>query len=191
MLNRTPSLEKSLASFPSKKPRLEDGGSRPQTGTETPTRPGNRDWPDALHIYVGRLPLSCYFKKQDPFVLKRGRLIAASRPVLRSWLPLGLRNKFFTNTRLLLKNGIHHKPSREEAAFDGHNTIIQSTVSFLFNSIRRGVNISGKEKTHTHTQNNHGKALVNINQKCTPLSRLNYPLRATPGDNVLRNLLFA
>lgn len=143
--------------LPWKKPGLGGCGSPPNL-RGTLTGPGSHHCSDTLHIYVGALRLNGYFKKKDPFIFKRRRLIAASRAFLHSWLPLGLRNKFFTNTSLLLKNGIHHKPSREEAEFDGHNTIIQPTVSFLFNSICRGVNIS--EKTHT-------KALVNINQKGT------------------------
>lgn len=97
-------------------------------------------------------------KRKDQFIFKkRGWLITANRAFLHSWLPLCFLNKIFRNTSLLLKTGIHHKPSREEAAFDGHNTLFQSQCPFC--STRSVASLTFEEK--------HTKTSVNINQKCT------------------------
>lgn len=123
---------------------------------------------NALHIYVWDLFMKCYFKKRRISSSLKGSDWLL--PVRHSFIlgsSLSLCNKFFTNTSPLLKNGIHHKPSREEADFDGHNTIFQSTVSFLLNLICCLISVEQK----------YTKPFVNINQKCTKsLSRLNYLL---------------
>lgn len=183
LFNRSSSLGRSLGFLSLKESLLgRVGFNLTQNRHGNVNSPGNWDCSDALHIYVWDLRMNCYFKK---------RRISSSLKGGDCSLPLGhffilgflfsLCNKVFTNTSLLLKNGIHHKPSREKAGFDGHNTIFQSTVSFLFNSICCMVNVCGKK---------HTKTLVNINQQRTAPS-FYYPLLGTPGDNVPLNLLFA
>lgn len=89
---------------------------------------------NALHIYIWALFMKCYFKKRRiSSSLKGSDWLLPVRHSFILGFSLSLCNKFFRNPSPLLKNSIHHKPSREEADFDGHNTIFQSTVSFLLN----------------------------------------------------------
>lgn len=59
-------------------------------------------------------------------MFKRGLIDRCQSGTLSLLAPRSLRNKFFTNTSLLLKKGIHRKPSREEAVSEEHNTPFSS-----------------------------------------------------------------
>lgn len=59
-------------------------------------------------------------------MFKRGLIDRCQSGIPSFLAPQSLCNKFFTNTSLLLKNGIHHKPSREAAGSEEYNTPFSS-----------------------------------------------------------------
>lgn len=65
-------------------------------------------------------------------MLKRGLIDHCQSGIPSFLAPQSLRNKFFMNTSLLLKNSIHRKPSGEEAASEEHNAPFSSdTILFV------------------------------------------------------------